>query len=230
MTTKRAAVLFAVLLLGLGSVFALPKAPATQPLGIDLELPKMVGGWYGKDLEVSERERTVLGPETEFARKAYRNGRGDEIQVSIVLSGQDMNTSIHRPERCLPAQGWTIANKRGASLRLGDRGMVPLTRLQSLRPYRDESGTTAQTLFNLSYYCFIGHTDVTGSHLDRTRIDITDRVLKGYNQRWAYLTAAATITDKFHPGGLNEQQTDTLLREFVQKLVPRIAKETVQFN
>ena len=29
-----------------------------------------------------------------------------DVAASIVLSGQDLNSSIHRPERCLPAQGF----------------------------------------------------------------------------------------------------------------------------
>ena len=43
-------------------------------------------------------ERSTLGYETEFARKLYTNGRGDEIFVSIVLANRDMNTSILKTE------------------------------------------------------------------------------------------------------------------------------------
>ena len=37
---------------------------------------------------------------------------GDQVLVSIVLSGHDLDNSIHRPERCLPAQGWTIVDSK----------------------------------------------------------------------------------------------------------------------
>lgn len=47
----------------------------------------------------------MLGSETRFARKQYTNGLGDAIYVSIVLRGEDMSASLHRPERCLLAQG-----------------------------------------------------------------------------------------------------------------------------
>ena len=62
-----------------------------------MQLPQFVGDWYGIDQPVSQGERDILGPDTEFVRKLYTNGRGGEIYVSIVLSGPDMNTSIHRP-------------------------------------------------------------------------------------------------------------------------------------
>src|SRR5579871_3711925 len=133
MTTKRLVTLFAVLLVGLGSVYLLPHQLGYQPVGITLELPKMVGGWYGRDLDVTQKERDVLGKETEFARKAYHNGIGYEIIASIVLSGQDMNTSIHRPERCMPAQGYTIIDKRSVPVPLAERGVLHATRLQNVR-------------------------------------------------------------------------------------------------
>lgn len=230
MITRRLAILFAVLAAGFSSVFFLPTAPKEQPVGIELALPKFVGAWYGTDMQIGEKERAVLGSETEFARKTYKNGRGDEIQVSVVLSGHDMNTSIHRPERCLPAQGWTIARKKSSTIAIPDRGMLPATRLHNLRPLHGDGGTTIATLFNLNYYFFVGHTDVTGSHFDRTRIDIFDRLFKGYNQRWAYVTVAATVTDNISKNGLTEEQTDKQVRDFIKSLVPHIVKESAKLG
>jgi hypothetical protein len=46
----------------------------------------------------------------------YDDGIGDQVLVSIVLSGHDLDNSIHRPERCLPAQGWTIVDSTSLSL------------------------------------------------------------------------------------------------------------------
>ncbi len=230
MITKRLAILFAVLVAGFGSIFLLPSAPKEQPVGIHLELPKFIGTWYGNELAISEKERLVLGAETEFARKSYKNGRGDEIQVSIVLSGHDMNTSIHRPERCLPAQGWTIANKDSVAVPLKEGGALPMTRLINTQPRRSQDGSLVATIFNLNYYSFIGHADVTGSHFGRTLIDIRDRLAKGYNQRWAYVTVAATITDNLSPNGLTEEETDKLVREFIKQLVPQIVKDTTKLG
>src|SRR3954469_23336206 len=109
MTLVRLFSLQVVLLGGLSSVFLLPKEIKIVPAAISLTLPEFVGSWQGVDQEVSPAEKEILGPDTQFSRKIYRRGT-DEIYVSIVLSGPDMNTSIHRPERCLPAQGWTITS------------------------------------------------------------------------------------------------------------------------
>jgi hypothetical protein len=99
MTTKRLAILLAVMLGGMSSVALLPRQLGFQPVGIELALPEFLGEWWGHDAEVTEKERTTLGYDTEFARKNYTNGGNGQILTSIVLAGQDMMTGIHRPER-----------------------------------------------------------------------------------------------------------------------------------
>jgi len=240
MTTSRLAILLAILLGGMSAIHFLPKQQSfEQPRGVTLELPKLVGGiWYGRDLEVSDRERGGLGAGTEFARKSYTNARGDEIQASIVLSGRDMNTSIHRPEWCLPAQGWTIAESQSAKLFLPDRGALPTTRLANMRLIRDPAtgepvpGRDGQplTIRNLDYYWFVGYTGPTGSHFRRNCMDIADRLIHGYNQRWAFVMVMANVTEDFRTNGLNSEQTDAMLQEFIKKLVPAIHQESVRLN
>lgn len=238
MTTSRLAILLAVLLGGLSAIFLLPKGLNFQPVGIDLDLPKMVGGaWYGRELKISDLEIDTLGRDTEFSRKSYTNARGDEVQVSVVLSGQDMNTSIHRPERCLPAQGWTIADSSPLVIPIGERGAFTATRLYNMRVDMDRETKKPRlgrdgkpvTIHHLSYYWFVGNKETTPSHFTRTWIDISDRLTHGYNQRWAYVTVSATITEGFMRDGLNEEKTDAMLKDFIKRLVPMTHKETVKF-
>ena len=226
MTTSRLAILLALLLGGLSCVMLLPKHLSFQPVGINLRLPEYTGEWYGENVKISDREIEVLGKDTEFSRKVYTNGRGDQIQVSIVLSGQDMNTSIHRPERCLPAQGWTISDKRTVPVAVPGFGVVPATRLHNLRNVSQDEKSL--TIYNLSYYWFAGHTDVTGSHLDRTLIDIRDRVVHGYNQRWAYITVSQDITKNRTKFGRSEEETSRMIEDFIRHLVPVLHKESLK--
>jgi EpsI family protein len=226
MTIKRLLGLEVLLLVGLGSVFLLPKGVALQPAAIDLTLPEFVGSWYGTEQPISQGERDSLGPDTEFARKLYTNGSGDQLFVSVVLSGPDMNTSIHRPERCLPAQGWTVTDTKTTTLPTPD-GEFEATRLHNMRTVRLDSDRTAN-IYNLNYYWFVGSTQTTASHTTRTLIDIRDRVLRGSNQRWAYVTVAATVTEGIRPFGRSEQETDRIIREFIGALVPAISNSPSQ--
>ena len=125
MTTSRLTVLLVILLAGFGAVFLLPTSGKTEPVGIKLALPESIGKWYGIDQPITERERQVLAGDTEFARKVYQDVMGDAVFVSIVLSGHDLDNSIHRADRCrhkggrlpipkqLPSRCQRVENSRG---------------------------------------------------------------------------------------------------------------------
>ncbi len=156
----------------------------------------------GADQPVSQGEKDSLGPDTQFVRKLYTDGKGDQIFVSLVFSGPDMSTSIHRPERCLPAQGWTVVNKEVATIPLANGSLQATT---VAKPSRLPAGERAPiNVYSLDYYWFVGHDVQTPSHLKRGWIDIRDRVLKGENQQWAYVTVVSNITKGLQPLGRSE--------------------------
>jgi EpsI family protein len=221
MTAGRLTVLLVLLGAGLGTVFLLPTRGTAEPVGIKLALPQYVGHWYGVDQQVTKRERQILAADTEFARKEYTDGVGDTIFASIVLSGHDLDNSIHRPERCLPAQGWTILNSRKLSIPIPGKKSLRVTRLRNVAPIRTSDGKEGP-VYNLNYYWFVGYHHLTASHLEREFMDMRDRFLKGYNQRWAYITVASNITKGIMPFGLSEEQTDKMIQRFIQELFPRL--------
>ena len=221
MTAKRLTVLLLTLAIGLSSVLLLPSSGKTEPVGIKLALPEYVGHWYGTDEQVTELERQALAGDTEFARKQYTNGVGDIIFASIVLSGHDLDNSIHRPERCLPAQGLTITDSKMLQIALPAGGNLEVTRLHNVRQAQTMDGKTIP-VYNLHYYWFVGYHHLTASHLERTFLDIQDRILKGYNQRWAYITIASNITKGLTPFGRSESETDAILQDFIRSLFPQI--------
>ncbi len=223
MTIKRLLLAQVLLILGLGAVVLLPKVANSTPQGIKLFLPTYVGDWFGEDQQISQIELQTLAKDTEFARKLYTDGRGDQIFASIVLSGQDLDNSIHRPERCLPAQGWSVADSRVVQIPISQSSLrsLPATRLHNVRKVITGNGT-AVSIYSLDYYWFIGAKDITASHMRRTYYDIRDRLLYGYNQRWAYITVASTVTGGVEKFGKTEQETDALIRNFIQQLFPLV--------
>jgi EpsI family protein len=229
MITNRLTILLAVLLGGLSTVFLLPKQLFYQPVGVNLALPDSVGVWEGKDVKISDKEINTLGPETQFARKSYTDGFGNELQVTIVLAGQDMNTSIHRPERCLSAQGWDLVDSQSVRVALPSGAALEATRLHDMQMFHLPEHEGGVPIYNLDYYWFVGYSDITNSHTARYWMDIRDRVLHGYNQRWAYFTVAATVTEGLRRFGHDEKQTDALIQDFIKKLVPLTHKATVNF-
>ena len=221
MTIRRLILLLIVVVAGFSAVFLLPTSAKTEPVGIRLALPEYVGRWYGTDQQITERERQVLASDTEFARRLYTDGAGNQVFASIVLSGHDLDNSIHRPERCLPAQGWTIADSRQLDIPISGGQKLKVIRLRNVAPVSAQNGKIS-SIYNLNYYWFVGYRHLTASHLERTFLDIQDRILKGYNQRWAYVTVVSTITKGLMPFGLSEEQTDKMIQEFIRGIFPQI--------
>lgn len=200
----------------------IPRNTKLQPCRVRMELPELLGGWAGKPSPVSDKEHAMLAPDTQFCRKVYEDGLGDQVLVSIVLSGNDLDNSIHRPERCLPAQGWQIMDSTGLSVPVAAApgGMLPVTRLHAMRQVGLSNGKVAQ-IYNLNYYWFIGYSDITASHFEREYIDMRDRLMRGYNQRWAYVTVASEVMN-----GRSEAQTDEMIQDLIKRVYPRIVTDT----
>lgn len=228
MTTSRLAVLLALILGGLSSVAVLPERKGFMPVGINLALPDSLGQWWGRNVAITDKEHQVLGPDTEFARKEYSSFQGDLILASIVLAGEDMMTSIHRPERCLAAQGWQFTPGGTRMIDVPGHGKLTVARLKNHRADRRRDGTMG-TVENICYYWFAGNRSLTPSHMQRVWFDTRDRLSGGYVQRWAMMMVSANITahNKF---GRDEAATDALLTGFVQQLAPQIHRETIQYE
>lgn len=243
MTTKRLAILLAVVGLGLSTVFLLPKS-AAQPAGLKLtaqeqvSIPEEVAGWLGRDGEITENERKTLGEKddgtgTKLGRKFYSHpeARNYEVLVSVVLSGHDMSTSIHRPERCLDAQGWSVLESEGVAVHIEGSGTFPTTRLHNRRTIQLKDGKTArQDAF--TFYWFVGENEITASHWGRFFQDNRDRLLRGVNQRWAFITVTAVIPTREKPEEQAEAKrwVDMTARKFIKEFAPLLHKDTLHYQ
>lgn len=230
------AILLAVLLAGMSCVFLLPKQLGYQPVGVKMEhaqdpknshpvLPDYLGGWFGKETEVTDKEKGVLVG-SDFARKTYTNARGDRVLVSIILSGQDMMTGIHRPERCLQAQGWNAESSARRTILLSNKKPLPVTRLLNSQVVVVDG--KSYPVGNVAYYWFIGATRQTPSHGARIFYDSVDRIVKGYNQRWAMVLVSAEVTKSLGAAGRSERETEHIVEDVISRLGPKILTETVK--
>ena len=231
MTTKRLLTLFIVIAVGFSAVFLLPKS-AAQPFGIRLQLNEKIGDWQGKDEEILQKERDTLGKGTEFARKRYTNpdlrrAPGYSVLASMVLSGHDMSNSIHRPERCLDAQGWIRLESSVVPVETPGKGSFEVTRMRNRRTVRMEDGTT-RSIDAFTYYWFVGERKITATHSGRWLTDNKDRLLRGVNQRWAFITVTGTIPPQPTAERQAEAQkfADETIRGFIGELAPTIHLDT----
>ena len=124
----------------LSSVFVLPREESLVESSIspDLPLDTALPGWLGTKIQESEHERRVLAEDTKFSKATYTRIRRvswekvlPPVEISIVYSGADMNSSIHRPERCLPSQGHLNLRGSTGEITLADGRQLSVTRLTS---------------------------------------------------------------------------------------------------
>jgi hypothetical protein len=194
-----------------------------------MELPAEKGGWDFNEQLPSEAEKETLAKDTEFSKAVCLkprpgeydpNGQDvmDRVDLSVVLSGADINNSIHRPERCMPAQGHNILSSNDRNIDLGNGRTIEVKRLRSVqRLPLNEKRTEFLELNCVTYYFFVGHDRITNDHLGRTIVDMKDRLLKGRDQRWAYVSTSMWFGKlPWLENELTESEADAKLTDFVK--------------
>lgn len=195
---KRGFILAAVLAAGLSTIFFLPPFEVTES-AMKMEIPENLGGWITRMVAPTEQEIGSLAKDTRFSKARCVLVREDEYDsigrrladsadLSIVLSGKDLANSIHRPERCMGAQGHRIYGSEKTTLDVPGSGTVPTRRLLSKVKLATGKSKDDFVEFNyLTYYFFVGHETITESHSQRALVDMQDRLKKGQAQQWAYV-------------------------------------------
>lgn len=119
-------------------------------------------------------ENTVLPPDTKILKRAYRSEWGQQFLVSAVISGAT-KSSIHRPELCLPAQGFLMSKPTDFEV--------------EGRPYHAIQVNSPQWPPALLAYTFFNQNGVrTASHLRRIFLDTWDRSVHNRIDRWVMVT------------------------------------------
>jgi hypothetical protein len=192
----------------MGSIHLLPEVGAMIPSAVNMDLPKTSGGWQFHHRPASQVEIDTLAPDTRFSKAVCLSAREGEIDIasglaipdridlSVVLSGHDLNNSIHRPERCMPSQGHVINNTTDVELNLSNGRKLVVRRLLSVQSIpTNEEHTEYQKLKCVTYYFFVGNNRITHDHFQRTLLDIKDRLILGVDQRWAYVSGSMWYGD-----------------------------------
>jgi len=209
---------------------AIPREPELKPAAVILSLPAEIDGWSSETMKANEEERGMLAKDTQFEKRRYWRtaGRGNahesvealrEIHASIVLSGHDLNGSIHRPERCLVSQGFSGLESKSVELDVGGGKKITVKRVISHRSLTSEDGEDFFEVPHLAYYWFVGHDSITEDHFRRTYLDMRGRLLGGYNQRWSYFLISTSITSGLpDPLARDEARTEEEMREIAAEI------------
>ena len=141
-----------------------------------------IDGCTSEPVAVSEAEREVLPDDTKFDKRCYVDEAGNLYNVTVVIGGRS-KSSIHRPELCLPGQGFQMRSPRTAEVGEDEWHLVTLARRDA-----PEMGF-AYTFFNQDGYR-------TSSHLRRIFRDVWDRSVHGRIDRWVMVTVHSSVADE----------------------------------
>ncbi len=197
-----------------------PDAKINMESGVNMTLPEQIGSFTGKSAEISESEKIILPADTQITKSLYTSLGGEQINCQVVLSGGEKR-SIHRPETCLPAQGWTKKTSETIPVKLDDGRTLEVTKLVISRPVEVQPGVRKE-LTSLFLYWFVGKDITTPHHWYRILHTDWDRVVHGVSHRWAYVIVSAPVLEGFVPGAKNQEQTLDALKKFIGEVAPEI--------
>ena len=146
-------------------------------------------------------EHLLLPSDTGIVHRNYKSPSGRVFLVSVVVSGQERR-SIHKPQRCLVAQGNEITWQKPVTVELNN-GTAIKVMLMSLNENR---------LFFA--YWFTDGRHQTASHLSRLTRIAWDGIVYNERRRWAYISIGLD----------NPHRSDPLpeLKRFIRALYPAI--------
>ena len=140
-----------------------------------------IPGFVSEEIPVSEAELHTLPDDTRFDKRLYTASDGCWFQVSVVIGGKS-KSSIHRPEMCLPSQGFQMTNPRSLDVGGVDWHLVTLARKEA------SALGFAYTFYNQDGFR-------TSSHVQRIFCDVWDRSIRGRIDRWVMVTVNASTPD-----------------------------------
>ena len=202
--------------------------PPISPSGVVMQLPLSLGSLQGINQEATAQETNGLTEGVKIERKLYiSNNR--QMLATIVLSGP-VRRALHRPDICLPGQGWSIAGKMEVPVRLSDGREITVMMMRLFRDSLNESGHLVR-LRGLNLFWYQGYGEVqTADYYDHVFLTYFDSVFKNLNHRWAlmsffmpYSESELGTSDPVAEAGAMEA-----LRDMIGQVAPMVLKKTGQ--
>jgi exosortase/archaeosortase family protein len=203
-----------------------PTAMKLADPGLIMDLPAQIGDYQGVAMEMSTKEKQLFYEGVTLKRRFYVGPENRRVLATLVMSGP-VKKSLHEPTRCLPDQGFTIADSEVVTVKL-DNGREQQVSLMQI--YRDREIAPGQRVRDraLNVYWYQGsHGVSTPSYtMSHTRTYV-DSLFRNLNHRWGQVSLYMPYSER--PVGLDNPLEQIAAREslldFVAKLTPQILAE-----
>jgi hypothetical protein len=191
----------ALILIG-GTAGALTRLKKNQRLGqpgimaaaipgsvmMEINLPERVLDFTSTNVPEPQVVLDYLPKDTSYAERCYQNAGGPPIFNTVILMGAD-RTSIHRPEYCLPGQGWQIDKKTEERIPVGgaQNYELPVMKWNVSNSYQTPDGHKVEVGGVFVFWLVSANEQSTGNVKFQCYL-LRDLLLTGVLQRWAYVS------------------------------------------
>lgn len=192
--------------------------------GLTMELPANLEEFEAEDIGMSSIEKQAFDEGVEMARSLYQSPRGYQFICTLVLSGP-IKRSLHRPEVCMPGQGWKIDRSEVIKLRAKDGRVQDATLLYLFKEHRSEDGRRMRTrAYNV--YWYVGYDIATPNYVTHVILSHRDSVFRNINHRWGM--ASLFMMNAARPVGQSDPLASIASAAFITeiggKMLPHIQK------
>jgi hypothetical protein len=163
-------------------------APIPGSVMMKIDLPEEVPGFISTNVPESEVELGYFPKDTSYARRLYQASDGFGASATIVMMGAD-RTSIHRPDYCLPGQGWAIGSKTAVNIPISGSQPyeLPVMKWVIHNSHTMPDGRQ-QEVSGIYVFWFVADREQTVDNFQRMWWLARDLLRTGVLQRWAYVS------------------------------------------
>jgi len=190
-----------------------------QVAKVSVILPENLSGYLSQSLPISAIELQTLPKDTTFGKRRYWTTNGANADLSVVLMGQD-RTSLHKPDFCLPGQGWTIEERELVNIKIERPHAydLPAMKLTASIRVKDEAGNPF-LVRGIYVYWFVADKKLAAT--DQRMWSMVKNFLQtGTLERWAYISYFSRCL----PG--QEEQAFNQMKQIIAQSVPQFQLAT----
>ncbi|MGB7768465.1 MAG: exosortase-associated EpsI family protein [Verrucomicrobiia bacterium] len=189
--------------------------PIPGSIKMTFDLPPHVLDYTSERVPEDKIVVDTLPKDTSFTQRRYVAPDGKFlVNGNIVLMGMD-RTSIHKPEFCLPGQGWHIDDKTAVGIPIqGPHPYQLRVAKWTITNFIQDNDGQKQAISGLYVFWFVAKNEETDTHWQRIWWLTRDLLTKGVLQRWAYVSYFAVC----QPG--QEDATFDRMKKLIAASVP----------
>jgi hypothetical protein len=184
---------------------------------LEVMLPETVPGFTSQILTNAESTLLVLPSDTSFRVRGYHADDGFFSELSVVLMGAD-RSSLHKPQICMPSQGWTLDNSlarvENVQMHQPFAYDLPINKVIGTKVITDAQGKS-QKVIGIYVYWFVDANHYTANSWQWMAWWVPrDLLLHGVLERWAYISYFSACL----PG--QEEATLDRMKKLIATTVP----------